>query len=134
MQRVTFRLPAMYADHHVTEVRRLILEIAGVAEVHASSAFQRVEVYFDEGAVAAATIENMLVETGYARDLPLPVESGAPVDGLNGKGEFYRRTAAKEAAVSIIGFGRQVPAAQHGLWPCPGFGALRPDNEEINHG
>ena len=37
----------MYGDHHVVEVRRLLLEMPGVTDVYASSSFQVVEVAFD---------------------------------------------------------------------------------------
>jgi copper chaperone CopZ len=47
METKTFDAPALYADHHVTEVRRILLELEGVTDVYASSAFQTVEVTYD---------------------------------------------------------------------------------------
>jgi copper chaperone CopZ len=129
MQSVMFQLPLMYGDHHVLEVRRFLLALPGVAEVNASSAFQSVEVYFDEETLDPARIESCLAEAGYRQEASLPVESGVAVNGRNGKGNFYRHTAAKEAAVSIMGFNQHVPAARNGLWPCPGFGPLSPEME-----
>ena len=47
MENMLINIPAMYADHHVQEVRRLLLEIAGIEDVYASSCFQTVEVTFE---------------------------------------------------------------------------------------
>ena len=33
-------LPAMYGDHHVVEVRRILMDIPGVEDVYASSGFR----------------------------------------------------------------------------------------------
>ena len=44
MKKISLDLPTLFGDHHVTEVRRLLLELPGVAEVYASSSFQIVEV------------------------------------------------------------------------------------------
>jgi copper chaperone CopZ len=134
MQTVTYRVPAMYGDHHVVEVRKLLLAIPGVIDVYASSAFKSVEAQFDEETLDPAHLESRLAEAGYLQEPVLPVESSLPVTGQNGKGEFYRQTAAKEAAASIVGFGRQVAADRHSLWPCPGFGLLSPNDEETNCG
>jgi copper chaperone CopZ len=129
MQTVTYQLPAMYGDHHVVAVRKLLLAAPGVIDVHASSSFQSVEVQFDEETLDPACLEQLLDEAGYLQQLLLPVENGVPANGQNGKGEFYRHTAAKEAAVSIVGFSRKVPAAGLALWPCPGFGRLSRESE-----
>jgi copper chaperone CopZ len=134
MQTVTYRVPAMYGDHHVVEVRKILLAIPGVIDVHASSAFQAVEAQFDEETLDPAHLESRLAEAGYLQETLLPVESGLPAAGPNGKGEFYRHTAAKEAAANVVGFSQRVPIAQHGLWPCPGFGLLTPNDEETNCG
>ena len=37
-------VPTMYGDHHVVEVRRMLLQLAGVEDVNASSCFRTVEV------------------------------------------------------------------------------------------
>jgi copper chaperone CopZ len=55
MTSVTIDLPAMYADHHVVEVRRILFEIPGVKAVDASSAFQVVKVEYDPAATAKPT-------------------------------------------------------------------------------
>ena len=50
-------LPSMYGDHHVTEVRNLLMALPGVTDVYASSSFRIVEVQFDESALSPNEIE-----------------------------------------------------------------------------
>ena len=47
MASFSLELPSMYGDHHVSEVRRILLEMEGVSEVYASSAFRAVEVEYN---------------------------------------------------------------------------------------
>jgi hypothetical protein len=47
VENLTLELPALYADHHVLEVRRILQEMPGISEVYASSAYQMVDVRFD---------------------------------------------------------------------------------------
>ena len=63
----------MYGDHHVIEVRRLLLELPGVQDVYASSAFQVVEVTYDPAQLDAGAITARLDEAGYLGDLLVPV-------------------------------------------------------------
>ena len=60
MEKKSFDLPAMYADHHVVEVRRLLLETSGVKDVYASSAFQVADVTFDPGVVSESELAEKL--------------------------------------------------------------------------
>jgi copper chaperone CopZ len=56
----------MYADHHVLEVRDALLQLDGVEEVYASSAFKRVAVGYDPERVAPAGVAKALEAAGYA--------------------------------------------------------------------
>jgi len=47
MEKFVINLPAMYGDHHVTEVRRILMGLPGVSSVFASSAFKSAEISFD---------------------------------------------------------------------------------------
>ena len=78
MEKKTYDLPTMYADHHVVEVRRILLEIPGVNDVYASSAFQAVEVTYDPEAVKESDIVGTLEEAGYLGDWELIAEAGKP--------------------------------------------------------
>ena len=44
MEVFTIELPAMYGDHHVVEVRRILLDITGVEAVYASRGFRAAEI------------------------------------------------------------------------------------------
>jgi len=78
MQKKSFDVPAMYGDHHVSDVRRILLEIPGVEEVYASSAFKRVVVSYDPARLNPSVIEENLRAAGYGPgddwELPSPPE------------------------------------------------------------
>lgn len=130
VKEISFDLPTMYGDHHVTEVRRLLLELPGVQEVYASSSFHVVEVQFDETKLESQTIEQTLSDAGYLGELLMPVEMGVLSERENGEKPFFRHTVAFENTGQTVSFGQKVPYAGRPLWPCPGFGPLAPDVEE----
>ena len=76
MQKSTFDTPALFGDHHVTEVRRLLFEMTGVTDVYASSAFRVVEVVFDESKLGHEDILRKLDEMGYLMEIPMMAEAG----------------------------------------------------------
>jgi len=127
MATLTFEAPLMYGDHHVTEVRRLLLSLPGVEDVYASSCFHIVEVQYDETQVSPEEIEARLDEAGYLGELPVPVEVGAVRGNGQGKGQepTYRHTVAYEQTRQVISFAQHVPYRGRPLWPCPGMGVLR---------
>nr|MBN1229837.1 heavy-metal-associated domain-containing protein [Anaerolineae bacterium] len=124
METLTIDLPAMYGDHHVLEVRRILLEIPGVQEVYASSAFKVIEVTFDPSQIQADDITAPLDEVGYLGDLLTPAEAGIPVNEVNGDHIFYRHSAAYEGIGQVVSFGQDVAYRGRPLWPCPGMGSL----------
>ncbi len=128
MDKLTLNLPALYGDHHVLEVRRILLEMPGVEEVYASSCFQLVEVTYDPVRLDADAIRATLEENGYLRELPVPVETGAPVYGKDGAGSFFRHTAAYEPTHDVVGFAQNVSYSGRPLWPCPGLGVIKEMN------
>lgn len=125
MKTTPIELPSMYADHHVTEVRRILLEIEGVEHVLASSAFQVAEVTYDPDKVSAEQLESKLAEAGYAGELPIPVESGEAAYHGNGAQVYFRHTAVYETTRQVVSFGQSVSYSGRPLWPCPGVGPLR---------
>ncbi|MFQ5436362.1 MAG: heavy-metal-associated domain-containing protein [Anaerolineae bacterium] len=133
MPTLTFHLPTMYGDHHVVEVRRLLLEMAGVTDVYASSGFQIIEVQFEDSQVTKETIESKLAEAGYSGELPMPAEVGMAANENGGK-TFFRHTAAFEQTGKVVSFGQKVPYNGRPLWPCPGMGAVKTIEEESTHG
>lgn len=124
MKTKTFEAPALYGDHHVVEVRRILLGMEGVVDVYASSAFQTIEVTFDPQKIKAEEIEARLRETGYLDDLPIPAEPGGVVRKAEDDG-IYRHTAVYETMKSTVAFAQRVPYSGRPLWPCPGMGVVK---------
>jgi excisionase family DNA binding protein len=134
MQKTSIHVPAMYGDHHVLEVRRILLEIPGVEEVNASSCFHAVEVSYDLAKVSAEDIEAKLAEAGYLGELAVPVETGTAVsqDAKRDKDIFFRHSASYEQTKQMVSFGQNVGYAGRPLWPCPGIGVInQPALQEV---
>ena len=130
MEKKSFELPAMYADHHVVEVRRILLETPGVEDVYASSAFQVAEVTYDPDAINEKDIAQKLGEAGYLGDFAVTAEAGKPATSKNGDGIFFRHTEVYEHTKETIGFAQNVSYVGRPLWPCPGIGAIKTVEEE----
>lgn len=131
MEKITIDLPTMYGDHHVLEVRRILLEIPGVQDVYASSAFRAVEITFDPEKVKREDLVAALDQAGYSGDLPVPVEMGAlAVQGNGGKRSFFRHTTTYETTRNVVSFQQRVNYEGRPLWPCPGMGPMRTTQPE----
>lgn len=133
MKAKSFEVPALYGDHHVTEVRRILLQLEGVREVYASSAFQVIEVTYDEARINDLEIAVKLDEAGYLGEWTIPVELGATDQPANGQKPFFRHTATYETVKQTVSFAQRVNYQGRPLWPCPGIGAVKMD-EEANNG
>jgi copper chaperone CopZ len=129
----TFDAPALYGDHHVTEVRRILSELAGVMDVYASSAFQIVEVTYDESQINDLQIAMKLDEAGYLGEWTIPIELGSAAQQGDGQKPFFRHTATYETTKQTVSFSQKVSYQGRPLWQCPGIGAVRMD-EEVNNG
>jgi copper chaperone CopZ len=130
MKNKSIEVPAMYADHHVSEVRRILLEIPGVKEVYASSAFHVVEVSYDPKKVSEKEIEGRLQAAGYIGDWPTHTESGKSVGSGDGSGIFMRHTAVYEPVKQVVSFAQTIGVQGRPLWPCPGLGPIKGMDEE----
>ncbi|MES0359636.1 MAG: heavy-metal-associated domain-containing protein [Anaerolineales bacterium] len=130
MEKKSYNLPAMYADHHVVEVRRILLGLPGVTDAYASSAFQVVEVTFDPDVVKEPEITEALEEAGYLGEFLVTTESGTPADSKNGDETFFRHTEIYEQTKETIGFAQNVSYVGRPLWPCPGIGVINTVEEE----
>jgi copper chaperone CopZ len=125
MDTTTIELPAMYADHHVQEVRRILLGMTGVEDVYASSSFHVAEIMYDPEKVGSEALVGALDKAGYIGPLPLSIESDLAVTEANEEDVFFRHTAAFEQVGSVVSFGQEVATTQRPLWPCPGMGPVR---------
>ena len=131
MKVLTLELPVMYGDHHVLEVRRLLLEMPGVEDVYASSSFHAAEVSYDPDQISEAKIIAKLDKVGYIGELPIPVETGiaAYQDGKVDTSLFRRSTAHKQT-LDVMGFAQKISRQGRDLWPCPGMEPLKATKED----
>ena len=128
METITIDLPKMYGDHHVTEVRSMLLAMPGVEDVYASSAFRVVRARIDPAKVSEADLRAKLEEAGYLGDQPIETEAwktGTPADVVDNP---FRHTAALEN-VKGVAFGQRVEEVSRALWPCPGMGLVQKMDE-----
>jgi copper chaperone CopZ len=122
---MTLELPAMYGDHHVVDVRRILLGLEGVEEVYASSAFQAVEIGYDPEHTSPEKITAPLDEAGYTSEFDLPVEQSIPANEQK-ETAYFRHTEAFAETKNTVAFAQQVRYQRSPLWPCPGMGPLKP--------
>jgi len=125
METFSLELPTMYGDHHVVEVRRLLLGLPGVEDVYASSGFQTVEVTYDPAKTSPIAIRTCLTEAGYVGDLPVPVEEGAAEYVQKNDRSFFRHTTVYENVRQVVSFQQIVAYRGRPLWPCPGMGPIQ---------
>jgi copper chaperone CopZ len=128
MKKVVLEIPAMFGDHHVVEVRRVLSALPGVGEVYASSAFRVVEITYDADQITPDELKAQLGEAGYLDDLFVEMEVGAQGVGENGKKPFFRHSAAIAQVGNVVSFAQQMPPARRPLWPCPGVGVIEPED------
>jgi copper chaperone CopZ len=65
MDKVTFSVPAMWADHHTLAVREALYQVEGVSEVVASSLYQDVLIRYDPAVVDPDSLSKALAAAGY---------------------------------------------------------------------
>lgn len=130
MEKKSYELPAMYADHHVVEVRRILFELPGVKDVYASSAFHVAEVTYDPEVVGESAIAGKLEQAGYLGEFAVTTEADKPATSIKGDGIYFRHTEANEHTKDTIGFAQNVNYVGRPLWPCPGIGVINTMEEE----
>ena len=134
MQSKHFETPALFGDHHVAEVRRILLQLPGVTEVYASSAFQVVEITYDEAQINDLQLAVKLDEAGYLGEWTLPAEVGAGAHADQAvTAPQFRHTAVYETTKKTVSFAHHVSYRGRPLWHCPGMGTLRASEEEAEH-
>ena len=131
MKTKVFELPALYGDHHVSEVRRLLLEIPGVQDVYASSCFRIVEIQYDDKKVNDLELQVKLDDSGYLGDLLTIHESEKAESSGESTGVYMRHTAAYAQTKTTVSFAQKVGNQNRPLWPCPGMGLIQTEKEEI---
>ncbi|GAB4426468.1 MAG: hypothetical protein Kow002_15780 [Anaerolineales bacterium] len=126
MQTKVFETPALYGDHHVSEVQRILQALPGIESVYASSAFQAIEVTFDESKTSEDEIATRLEKAGYLGEMPILAETGVAVEKKEGDG-IFRHTATYETVKKTVSFAQSVQYQGRPLWPCPGIGVIEMD-------
>ena len=128
---VTIETPAMYGDHHVQAVRQMLLEMPGVENVYASSAFRAVEVTFAPDQVNDEDIAKKLEEAGYLGDWSIPIEADAATYLESDRSQsYFRHTEVFEKNRQVVSFAQDVGFSGRPLWHCPGFGVIKTEMEE----
>ena len=132
MKTITYDVPAMYGDHHVIEVRRVLLEMLGVESVYASSSFQVVEVNYDPELIKENQIEQKLSEIGYLGEWELPIEADtATYLDADRSESYFRHTEVFEKSQQTVGFAQNVVSyTGRPLWNCPGIGVIKSKMED----
>jgi len=115
-------LPAMFGDQHVLEVRRILLALPGVDEVYASSAFQFLQVSYDESQLKEEQITAALEEAGYLGEMATPEETNLPATESKNKNIFRHTQAFSQT--HKVSFHRDTAISARPLWPCPGMGPV----------
>lgn len=131
MASLSLELPSMYGDHHVLEVRRILLGMDGVSDVYASSAFQTVEIEYNSKKTPKADLIAALEKAGYTSDFALPEESSIPANEQR-EAAYFRHTQASEQTGNTVSFEQAVRVKRSPLWPCPGMGPLKPATLEVD--
>lgn len=123
--KITFNTPVLFGDHHVQEVRRLLFDLPGVEDVYASSAFQIVEVTYDDQIIAQERVKETLEEAGYLSDWTAPAEKGIAVTDPSERAKnYFRHTEVFEMSRQVVSFAQNVNYSGRPLWNCPGFGVI----------
>ena len=130
MEKITLNLPKMYADHHVMEVRHILLKIPGIKDVFASSSFQIVEIGYDPAEVKSEHFIAELTKAGYLGEVPIHLEPTTAASSEEGKLGPFRHTVLFEQTKQVVGFQQITSYIGRPLWPCPGMGAIKDMDEE----
>jgi copper chaperone CopZ len=131
MASFSVELPSMYGDHHVIEVRRILLDFDGVTDVYASSGFRVVEVEYNSKKTPKKELIEALEAAGYTGEFLIPEESSLPANEHRDKA-YFRHTEASEQTGNTVSFEQSVKVQRSPLWPCPGMGPVKTAALEVD--
>lgn len=121
METFTLKIPALFGDHHTTEVQRLLGQLEGVQRFIVSSGFNEVWVEIDPKALERSAVEEHLRRSGYASGDQEPVYPSEHTPNT---------TKHTELESDVIAFYDAQPTWEgRPLWPCPGL-AYQPAMDE----
>ena len=131
MASLSLELPTMFGDHHVIEVRRILLEFDGVSDVYASSGFGVVEVEYNSKKTPKKDLVGALEKAGYMGDFKMALEPSIPANE-DVKGAYFRHTEAVKQTGNTVSFEQTVRVQRSPLWPCPGMGPVKTQILEVD--
>jgi copper chaperone CopZ len=131
MASLSLELPSMFGDHHVIEVRRILLDLDGVTDVYASSGFHVVEVEYNNKKTPKKDLIAALEKAGYMGDFSMALEPSTPANE-DVEGAYFRHTEAFEQTGNTVSFEQQVKVQRSPLWPCPGMGPVKTKILEVD--
>jgi copper chaperone CopZ len=124
MASLSLELPTMFGDHHVIEVRRILLEFDGVSDVYASSGFGVVELEYNSKKTPKKDLVDALEKAGYMGDFKMALEPSIPANEQR-ESAYFRHTEASEQTGNTVNFEQAVRVQRSPLWPCPGMGPVK---------
>lgn len=121
MDTLHLHIPAMYGDHHVIEVRRILFKLDGIEDVYASSYSQTLQIDFNQDKIDPETIKQELAHHSYLDALDVPSESGIAAYKNDGNASYFRHTVAYQHLQHTVGFAQEIQVGKRVLFPCPGI-------------
>lgn len=121
MEKLVLTIPSLYADHHTTAVRQILLSVPGVSDVNVSSAFHQVALSLDPAKTSAEAITRSLADLGYTTG------DGEPVYPVSMADRSTRHTATIAGTGTALAFAERTMVSEgRAMWPCPGFDPRTP--------
>ena len=68
MEKVVFKIPSLWADHHTLAVREALGQVGGVEEVTASALYKDVVIEYDPSVVNPDALAGALADAGYTTE------------------------------------------------------------------
>jgi hypothetical protein len=122
-------LPTMFGDHHVREVRRILLELPGVDDIYASSSFHYLQLDYDETQVREEEIVSLLENAGYLGEFLSPRETNLPANETV-EPNLFRHTESFSQTKQVSFHRASTSFEGRPLWPCPGMGLVNKEGME----
>ena len=102
MDKATFAIPALWADHHVLAVRDVLGGMPGVANIAASAMNKEVALDFDPAKTSPDAIAKALTAAGYAPG-EIPQPGPAPQKKVAWNACGYRVTVTNQTDLAMSG-------------------------------
>ena len=122
-------IPTMFGDHHVREVRRILIDLPGIDDIYASSSFHFLQLDYDESQVSEEKIISALEEAGYLGEFLSPRETSLAANETV-EPNLFRHTEAFRQTKQVSFHRASSSSGGRPLWPCPGMGLITKEKME----